>query len=197
MGSRSPIPDAVDLGMRGWTLIWRNIQQPLKERREGVNDARALFDRALQIDPNDADALAGSAYAYYSDRLFAGGDPGTDYEAKVLGQANRAIVLAPDNVRAYYVKSSYLTHSQRPREGLAVAEAGLVINPNFAMLLTSRILAENSLGQFEQAKADAQRAMRLSPRDPYLRTLHVEIGTEPRPLERGHRPISPSDRLGL
>ncbi len=176
MGSRSPIPDAVDLGMRGWALIWRNIQQPPKERRESVNDARASFDRALQIDPNDADALAGSAYAYYIGRMFAWGDPGTDYEAKVLGQADRAIVLEPDNVRAYHVKSDYLTNSQRPREGLAVAEAGLAINPNFAMLLTSRIVAENSLGQFEQAKADAQRAMRLSPRDPHLSTIHVEIG---------------------
>ena len=44
------------------------------------------------------------------------------------------------------------------------------------MLLLSRIIAENSLGQYEQAKADAQRAMRLSPRDPYLGVLHVEIG---------------------
>ena len=32
------------------------------------------------------------------------GDPGTDYEAKVLGQANRAIALDPDNVRAYLAK---------------------------------------------------------------------------------------------
>ena len=135
-----------------------------------------MFDRALQIDPNDADALAGSAYAYYNDRLFGWGDPGIDYEAKVLGQSDRAILLAPDNVRAYYVKSGYLTFSQRPREGLAVAEAGLAIDPNFAMLLVQRIVAENSLGQFEQAKADAQRAMLLSPRDPYLGTIHVEIG---------------------
>ena len=42
-------------------LIQRSIQQPPKEQRESINEARALFDRALQIDPNDADALAGSA----------------------------------------------------------------------------------------------------------------------------------------
>ena len=34
MGSRSPNPDAIDLGMRGWTLVWRELQQPLKERRD-------------------------------------------------------------------------------------------------------------------------------------------------------------------
>ena len=36
---------------------------------------------------------------------------GTDYEAKILGQANRAIALAPRNVWAYNVKSLLLTIS--------------------------------------------------------------------------------------
>ena len=37
---------------------------------------------------------------------------GTDYEAKI-GQAERAIALAPDNVWSYDVKSLYLTVLQR------------------------------------------------------------------------------------
>jgi hypothetical protein len=85
---------------------------------------RALFDRALQIDPNDADSLAGSACTYFVDWIYGWGDPGTDYEAKVLGQADRAITLAPDNVRGYFAKGFYLSESRRPREGLAAAEAG-------------------------------------------------------------------------
>jgi adenylate cyclase len=175
-GTRSSSPDAVDLSMHAWTLLWRGISQPMRERREISNEARALFDRALQIDPNDADALAGSAYTYFSDYLYEWGAPGTDYEAKVLGQADRAIVLAPDNVRGYYVKGIYLGDSRRPREGLAAAEAGLAINPNFVMLFAPRITAELSLGRFEQAKADAERAMRLSPRDPYIGVFHYYIG---------------------
>ena len=50
-----------------------------------------MFDRALQIDPDDADALAGSALTYYAEYIYGWADPGTDYEAKVLGQADRAI----------------------------------------------------------------------------------------------------------
>ena len=49
---------------------------------------------------------------------------------KRLGQADRAIALAPDNVWAYNVKSLYLTVSQRANEGLSAAEAGLAINPD-------------------------------------------------------------------
>ena len=148
----------------------------MAERREISKEARALFDRALQIDPNDADALAGSAYTYFGDYLYKWGNPGTDYEAKVLGQADRAIVLAPDNVRAYYVKAIYLSDSSRPSEAVSVADAGLAINPNFVPLYLARAQGENLLGRFEAAKADAERAMRLSPRDPYVGPFHSAVG---------------------
>jgi adenylate cyclase len=166
-GVRSSNPDAIDLTMRGWTLIWRAAQQTPNERLERLHEARSLFDQALRIDPNDPDALAGSAYTYFIDFLY-GSDAPTDYEAKVLGQANRAIALAPDNVRAYFVKALYLSNSRRPSEALGVADAGLTINPNFVLLLAPRAGAETSLGRFDQGKADAERAMRLSPRDPYI-----------------------------
>jgi adenylate cyclase len=175
-GVRSNNPDVIDLTMRGWTLIWLGYQQSQKERHDTNNMAQALFDRALAIDPNDPDALAGSAYTYYQDYFFTWSDAKTDYEAKVLGQASRAIAFAPDNPRAYVPKALYLNMSRRAGEGLGVAEAGLAINPNFVMLILARVVAENSLGRFEQAKADAQRAMRLSPRDPYIGTFHVTMG---------------------
>jgi TolB-like protein/Flp pilus assembly protein TadD len=175
-GSRSNNPDVIDLTMNGWTLIWRGLAQPMKERHEANDEARALFNHALQIDPNDADALAGSAYVYFGDFLYGWGEPGTDYEAKVLGQAERAISLAPDNVRGYFVKAGYLNNSRRPREGLAAAEAGLAINPNFVLLLAQRAIAENSLGRYEQAKTDIQLTMRQSPRDFYLGIFHLLMG---------------------
>ena len=127
-----------------------------------------MFDRALQIDPNNPDCLAGSAYTYFLDYVYGWGGPGTDYEAKVLGQADRAIALAPDNVRGYCVKGFYLSESRRPHEGVAAAEAGLAINPNFVMLFAPRVISELGLNQFEGAKTDAQRAMQLSPRDPLI-----------------------------
>jgi tetratricopeptide (TPR) repeat protein len=175
-GARSANPDVTDLAMQGWISLWRSLQQLPTERRETNRQARTLFDRALQIDPKDADSLAGSAFTYFADFIHGWGDPGTDYEAKALGQADRAITLAPDNVRGYFVKGDYLSLSHRPQEGLAAADAGLAINPNFVMLFVPRVLAELSLGRYEQAKADAQLAMRLSPRDPSLGTFHLFTG---------------------
>jgi len=99
-------------------------------------------------------------------------NPETDYEAKVLGQANRALALAPSNPWNYTVKSVYLTMTGRPEEGLRIEDAALAINPNYASAYSYRAYAEVALGQFEQAKSDAQQAMLLSPRDPRMGSFH-------------------------
>ena len=129
----------------------------------------------LKIDPDDADALAGEAECYQFEYLYWT-NPRTDYDAKVIGQADRAIALAPDNIRAYLVKSIYLSISRRFDEALRTADAGLAINPNYAPLYMVRASSKNSLGQFEEAKPDVQQAMRLSPRDPIIGVFHIVSG---------------------
>ena len=90
--------------MRGWVLFLKEEWKPTKENNDAV---RTLFEQALKIDPNDADALAGEAASYAFEHLFFP-NPETDYDAKVIGLADRAIALAPDNLRAYFAKSAYL-----------------------------------------------------------------------------------------
>ena len=85
-------------------------------------------------------------------------------------------MLAPDTIEAYTAKSAYLYFSHRADESLRTANAGLAINPNYAALYGVRSTANSSLGQFEQAKSDAQQAMRLSPRDPLIGLFHVRLG---------------------
>jgi adenylate cyclase len=174
--SRAKNPDVVGLVMHGWALMWQATQHPAKEKQEDNNAARALFDQALKIDATEADALSGDAYTYFVENFYALIPTTTDYDAMILGQVDRAIASAPDNVRAYYVKAQYLFTSRRPSEALGAANAGLDINPNYALLYSARSGAELSLGQFAQAKSDAQRALRLSPRDPYIGLWHLQTG---------------------
>ncbi len=103
--------------------------------------------------------------------------PDTDYEAKILGQVDRAIALAPDNVAAYETKSYYLNDGHRWDEALRAADAGLAINPNSASLYAARGWFEINLGRFEQAKSDVQQATRLSPRDPNIGPWHLSLGS--------------------
>ena len=170
--ARSQNPDVVDLDMRGWVMM----QQWLGTTKDYISAARAWFEQALKIDPNDPDALTGAAYTHFQDFALGWPNPEIDYEAKVLGQADRAIALAHDNLWAYYVKANYLTITKRPNEAVASADAGLAIDPNFARLYVARALAENFLGRFEQAISDVQHAMRLSPHDPEVGFWHGIFG---------------------
>jgi adenylate cyclase len=94
--ARSKNPDATDLDMRGWALVWQAIPQPMPQKQNTYLAARGLFDQALKIDADDADALAGEALTYLVQRSFFWDSVATDYEAKIIGQADRAIALAPE-----------------------------------------------------------------------------------------------------
>ena len=167
-------PDAIDLAMRGWATMWQSYPQPPKEKRDSHYAALGFFDQALKIDPNDADALAGEAFTALF--VFAEATTETDLDAKIIDPADRAIALDPDNIRAYVAKSLYLAVTGHANEALRAADSGLAINPNYAALLDARTLAEIVLGRFEQAKSDAQQAMRLSPRDPEIPNRLMNLG---------------------
>ena len=172
-GARSTNPDANDLVMRGWALI---DDPALFASKEKVNAARALFEQALAIDPNSAEAITGVAATYFREHLLGWGSPGTDYDAKMLGQADRAIGLAPDYDQPYVFKSFYLGDSHRFDEALSTANAGLAVNPNDPSLYQARAAPEIALGRFDQAKSDLQQAIRLSPRDPFAAFSYTELG---------------------
>ena len=175
--ARSTNPDAVDLTMRAWATVWQGIQQQsITEKQDLYYGARALFERALAIDPNYADALAGDAFVYMADYLYGWSPAGTDYEGKIIGQANRVIALAPDDPRGYNPKSLFLRMTHRENESIQVANNGLATNPNSPQLYTARSQAEVVLGRFDQAISDAEQAIRLSPRDPQVGLRHVIVG---------------------
>ena len=172
-GIRSTNPDANDLVMRGLALM---TNPALFSNKEKVYAARALFEQALAIDPNSAEAITGIAATYYREHVFGWGSPGTDYDTKMLGQADRAIGLAPDYDLPYVFKSLYLADAHRLDEAVSTANAGLAVNPNDPSLYLARAGPEIALGRFDQAKSDLQQAIRLSPRDPFAAFNYTELG---------------------
>jgi TolB-like protein len=157
-GTRSKNPDVLDLTMRGNALF--QLQPLTKDNNDA---ARTAFEQALKIDPNDVAALTGDAVAHLHEKQLGWARPEIDYDAKILGQAQRAISLAPNSDLPYYAKSYYLFILRRENEALGTANAGLAINPN-------------SVGHFEQAKSDITNAMRLSPHDPFMLFWPVYLG---------------------
>ncbi len=163
--TRSQNPDAIDLTMRGTALLW----PPLTKDKNVTG--RAWFEEALRLDPNYSAALAGDATTYVTQYIYWRNSE-TDYDAKILGQADRAITLDPNNILAYSAKSYYMLVTSRPNDAFRAADAGLSIDPNSAVLHATRSIVETYLRRFEQAKSDVEQAMRLSPHDPALSQWH-------------------------
>ena len=179
-GGHSKNPDAIDLAMRGQALL-----QQTTTTKDNNDAARALFERALAIDPNYAAALAGNAYTYMVDYAYGWTNPQTDYDAKILAQADRAIALAPDTTGGVLCEK-HLPVPFAPRERSARRRRRR-LSPSIQILpLSTRREASPklSLGRFEQAKSDLRQAMRLSPRDPRIGIWHMQIGSAE--LEQGH-----------
>jgi adenylate cyclase len=172
-GSRSTNPDANDLVMRGFGLMW---DPALFSNKEKINAARALFEQALALDPNNAAAIAGVAGTYFREHMFGWGNSGTDYDAKILGEADRAIALDPHFDYPYLFKSFYLGNAHRPDEAISAADAGLAVNPNNPAFYQGRANAEISLGHFDEAKSDLQRVIRLDPRSPFITNAYTTLG---------------------
>jgi adenylate cyclase len=77
-GARSTNPDANDLVMRGLAFMNDASTHIPKEKKELINAARALFEQALAIDPNNATAIARVAETYFVEYLFGWENTGTD-----------------------------------------------------------------------------------------------------------------------
>jgi adenylate cyclase len=69
-------PDAIDLTLRGSYLAINHFNRPRDEGRDMIHQARALFERALQIDPTNVEALTGAARTYFFDFLNGWGTRG-------------------------------------------------------------------------------------------------------------------------
>jgi TolB-like protein len=171
-GARATNPDVTDLVMRGFGLM---NDPALYSNKEKINAARALFEQALATDADNAMAIAGDAYTYLRESMLGWRKSGTDYDAKIVGQADRAITLAPYYDAPYWIKSVYLAVGH-PNEGVSAADAGLAVNPNNAILYFGRASGEIPLGHFDEAKSDLQHAIRLSPRDPFVPVFYTVLG---------------------
>jgi len=160
--ARRTDPDAVDLTMRGWSVLNGG------PNKDDVQRSVALFEDALRIDPDNSQAGVGLAQALtliYRNRW----DP---EPAKVLARADeaatRAISTAPNYAHAHYVKAEVLGLSSRFDAALATYDRAIALDRNHAAAYVGRARNLNVIGRAADALAPVERAIRLSPRDPEL-----------------------------
>ena len=154
--------DAVDLAMRGWAIL----NQPLSLRRD--RDARELFEAALRLDDRNVEALIGLAFYHTNDvRTFA--STNRDEQLRIAEKGiTEALALAPGNALAHFVHANVLHVSGATERSLRECELAITLDHNLAWAHADAGFIKVLLGRAEEAEADLNNAIRLSPRDPGL-----------------------------
>lgn len=160
--ARNISPNSLNLVMRG--IAADNKPQSLA----GLREQEALFARAVELDPNNGEALARLSRAIVLQ--VTQGHASADDKANVLARgadaAERAVALDPGNPRAHYAIG--LVHVLRGdfEQSALANEAAIALDRNFALAHNNLGNSLLHLGRGREALASADMALRLDPRGP-------------------------------
>jgi TolB-like protein len=156
---RAPNPDSMDLYSQG--LAWLNKGfTPIN-----VTRARSFYDRALTADPDNVEALVGSAavdltegaMSFVPDRMAA--------FAAAEGKLTKVLSSVPDHARGHMLLGVVEIFTKRAAEGIAECEHALALDRNLAGAHNFIGLGKICIGHAEETEAHIGEALRLSPRD--------------------------------
>jgi TolB-like protein/Flp pilus assembly protein TadD len=167
---KAPNPNSMDLAFQGRAWLNRGYSPDMLAK------ARGFFARALELDPDNVEALVGIGRV---DGAFAFGHL-TDDPASIAAAAEasltKALVLAPNHALAHWRMGLLLCTTNRAERGIQELDRALAIDPNMARAHAAKGLAKVFVGRAEESAAHVQEALRLSPRDAMVSTWLSEFG---------------------
>lgn len=162
---------AIDPTLQGWRLLKRI------HMREEPQRARALFEQALQIDPDSASALAGVALSHITEVLTRW-SKAPDTQTALAAQAiERSLALQPNDPRANYVRSLALSVQGRIDDAEQAIQRVLSLYPNQPRALQRLGFLRLQQGRPEEVAAPVMLSLRLDPLDAEQVSLgHFTLG---------------------
>jgi adenylate cyclase len=124
--------------------------------------------RALQLDSGNAPALGLMAVATIYPVIMAQSDNPKDAIRLADELASRALAAEPNFAGAHLAKAWVLMAEGRHEEAVVEAEKSLALNPSAIDGYTVLGIANNFLARPDRSLEVAEKATRLSPRDPFL-----------------------------
>ena len=89
---------------------------------------------------------------------------------------SRALAIDPNVYGVHFAKAEILLAQEHFDEAIVEAERSLALNPSFVSAYSALCIASSFLGRPQQAIDYADKAIRLSPRDPILYAFYLEKG---------------------
>ena len=151
--------DAWDYVMRGTWHLWRYGPPD-------VSEAKHLFRTAIDLDPNSSIALCGYASALHAEVFNGWTDDPKETLMQAFQFAQRAITADENDAWAHAVLGILNTMTGKYGVAFDSCQRALELNPNLAFAEAALSLTYALAGDEEEATIHADKAARLSPRDP-------------------------------
>lgn len=156
-------PGSID----AWGLVVRGIGLINRVGRRQNAEARALLQRAIEIEPSYARAHAVLGWAIWWAAFLAWCPNSRDGYQEAQRHAENAVSFDPAEPWARMVLGLCHSHARRHEQALIELAAALEINPNFALGRTALGWGLLRAGQFEAAIKETGKPLRLSPMDSF------------------------------
>ena len=148
--------EAYDLVLRGRALLARNT-------RSGTVEARSLFQRAIDIDPNYAAAYVGLGNAYQLSFILGWTDQPVETLKRIQNLATTAIGLDASNPAAHALLGQVWLHFRQYDQAIDQLRLALDLNPSNAETYGWLGRALLFTGALEDAIKASETALRLDP----------------------------------
>jgi TolB-like protein/Flp pilus assembly protein TadD len=152
---------AIDYVMRGQAVVNRPAS------RDTMIEGRSLFQKALEYDRDNADALAGVATTYVFEVLNSYYSAGRADRLRHAGALlQRALDLEPRHIVALKARAALLRAQGQFDDAIAASKVVIAQNPGEPWAYKEVGLSELYLGRFQEAMDWFENADGIGPRDP-------------------------------
>jgi adenylate cyclase len=163
-------PDVVDILLRARSIYNR---PPTSQRQA---ELVPLYERALELDPNSATALAGLAEAML-DNMDTYDDPSRPETIRRAEELlKRAELLSPNDNAVVWVRVYLLGLQDRCLEVMAAAQRAIQVYPLTTGSRLWRAICLTRMGRPAEAIPEIEQAIRIAPRNPNMASRYRNMG---------------------
>jgi tetratricopeptide (TPR) repeat protein len=168
---------------------WFREGYALAESRK-YREAISFYDKAIDADPNYANAYSVRGFAYYKIKDYQQSlkdvnralELKPEYPAALASRAqtlvamkkyeraltdiNRAIELNPDFTRAYNIRAFIYLNLKNNLKALEDSNKAIELNPNFSYAYSTRASTHRNMKRYEEAFKDYQKSIEMDPGNP-------------------------------
>jgi len=150
--------EAYDAFLRGLEYFWRTT-------KEGNTQAQQMFEKAIVLDPQYAEAYARLGWTYFVEWIWRWSADPQNLE-RAVASAQQAIALDDSLPGAHSLLSNVYGREQQYAQAIAEGEQAIALDPNDAGSYNRQGAVLNFAGRPEEALKMMEQAMRLNPHYP-------------------------------